>query len=116
MPFGRTVSIGRGSFTFRMSFETGARFSRSTLLVGIDLSWAPSPWLQPVAANATARSTAAAARVENLKLMLSLIEIPLRPYRAISSSPSTGELLFEINEPGQPVLVLWDWSRPRFAR
>src|ERR1700693_5049876 len=75
MPFGRMVSNGRGSFTFRISFDTGARFSRSTLLVGIDLSWAGSPWPHPVAAKAAARSTAAAACLENLKLTVRLIDI-----------------------------------------
>src|ERR1700694_745524 len=90
MPFGRVVSNGRGSFTFKMSFDTGARFRRSTLLGGIDLSWADSPWLHPVAAKGVARIAATAACIENLMRTLRLIDflvapigrIPLRLYRA----------------------------------
>src|SRR5580704_4278148 len=95
MPFGRTVSIGRGSFTFKTSVETGARFSRSTLLVGMDLSWAGSPWLHPETADVAARMTAAAACAEKRKLILRLIDfltaftrrIPRRLYRAAPLCP-----------------------------
>src|SRR5579862_1953242 len=74
MPFGKTVSTGRGSFTFRMSRETGARLSRSTLLVGVDLSCAESPWLNPIAGKATARTMAAAVCNAQPNLFLELID------------------------------------------
>jgi hypothetical protein len=56
-----------------MSFDTGARFSRSTLLVGIDLSSAGAPCAHPATVKVVARITAAAAWIENLMLQFRLI-------------------------------------------
>jgi hypothetical protein len=86
MPFARVVSKGRGNLTWRMSFETGARFSRSTLLLGIDLSCAASPWLHAHAASAVARMTAAAAWVENRFFVSRLIAYPFVLSRLVLSS------------------------------
>ena len=76
MPLASVVSKGRGNFTCRMSLDTGARLSRSTLLVGVDLSCPASPWLHADAASATARITAAAARFENCFVVLRFIAYP----------------------------------------
>src|SRR5580704_8649541 len=113
MPFGSVVSIGRGSFTFRMSFETGARFSRSTLLVGIDLSSADPPWLHPVATKEVARITATAACIKKLILKVRLIDFPFRPHRAISLSRLPRDFLFAFIEPAG--IAPLDSSKRRFA-
>src|SRR5579863_355506 len=75
MPFGSVVSIGRGSVTFRISFETGARLSRSTLLVGMDLSSPGAPWPSALTENAAARAKAADARIKNVNFALRFIEL-----------------------------------------
>src|SRR5450631_4244680 len=59
-----------------MSFETGARFSRSTLLLGMDLSCAASSWLHAHVASAAARTTTTTACVENRFFVLRLIAYP----------------------------------------
>src|SRR5579872_934392 len=90
MPLGRMVSTGRGNFTFRMSLETGARFRRSTLLVGVDLSCADSPWLQAAAESAIARRTAADPRRKNLEFSVCFIDflIALRAKQHIAGARS----------------------------
>src|SRR5580692_3790488 len=115
MPFGRVVSIGRGSFTFRMSFETGARFSRSTLLVGIDLSAAGAPWVHPVVATVAAKSAAAAARIENPIVMSRLIVSSSRAARKLLYAFAI-EFVFAFIERGRPAVVPSDSSKRRFAR
>src|SRR5258706_1890685 len=67
--------MGRGSLTCSISFETGARFGLSTLLVGIDLSWAESPWLQATGF-ATIRPAAVAVQIRDFIFELNLIEGP----------------------------------------
>src|ERR1700739_4131097 len=90
MPFGSVVSIGRGSVTFRISFETRARFGRPTWLVGMDLSSAGAPWPSAVTDRAADKVKPADARTRNLILALRFIKLPFPPHGVVARALSGG--------------------------